>query len=181
MIELNYNLEEIVYFCEEDKKLKTEVFKDVPGYEELYQVSDLGRVKNKLRNKILKQNDIRSGYRSLKFKQKNIRVHILVAITFLNHIPCGFNIVVDHKDDNKLNNKASNLQLLTNRQNSTKKINNKTGYIGVNKQSDNVFIASIRDNGNKIYLGCFNTALLAHKAYAEKRKEIESRNLHKQL
>lgn len=177
----NYDLKEIVYFCEYHNEYRTEVFKDIPNYEGMYQVSDLGRVKNKLRNKILKCNDLRSGYPSLKLKQKNFRVHILVAITFLKHKPCGFKIVVDHKDDNKLNNKASNLQLLSNRQNSTKKINNKTGYLGVYKQSENLFRATIRDKGNQIYLGCFNTALLAHKEYAKKRKEIEFRDLHKQL
>lgn len=63
-INKNYDLKEIVYFCEYDKVYKTEIFKDVPGYEELYQVSDLGRVRSfKGKNpKILVNKIDRKGY-----------------------------------------------------------------------------------------------------------------------
>ena len=41
-----FTQESIVYFCEIDKIQKTEIWKDVKGYECLYQVSDLGRIKS---------------------------------------------------------------------------------------------------------------------------------------
>ena len=99
-------------------------------------------------------------------------------MTFLNHVPCKFKIVVDHIDNNKLNNNLNNLQLLTNRENSTKDSFNKCGYLGVSK-SNKKFKASIRINGVAIYLGSFDTAKLAHEKYKSARIKHEINNLHK--
>ena len=135
MIELNYNLEPIIYFCEEDKIFKTEVFKDVPDYIGKYQISDIGRLKSLRRKvrtgkiayrfldeKILKPQLRRDGYLySILTKPfRNYSIHQLVAICFLGHEICGFEIVVDHKNNNKLDNRAINMQLVSNRVNSTK-------------------------------------------------------------
>jgi len=126
-----------------------EVWKDVLGFEGFYKVSNLGNVKGCKR--VVKN---KNGYRTIhekhskKFlvngyyavnlcngsKTKQFRVHKLVAIAFLNHTPCKFKIVVDHKDNNPLNNVADNLQLITNRENSVKdkdKSNTSSKYIGV--------------------------------------------------
>ena len=43
----------------------------------------------------------------------NIPVHRVMAYTFLNHKPKGFKIVVDHINNNKLDNSVKNLQLIT--------------------------------------------------------------------
>lgn len=46
-------------------------------------------------------------------------VHVLMAITFLGHVPGG-NIIVDHISNNKLNNNLSNIQLVTQQYNLNK-------------------------------------------------------------
>ena len=39
-----------------------EIYKDIPGYEGLYQISNLGNVKSLKRNKILAKNNNGNGY-----------------------------------------------------------------------------------------------------------------------
>jgi len=51
---------------------------------------------------------------------KEYRIHQLVAMHFLNHIPNNHRLVIDHIDENKLNNNVNNLQIVTNHQNLTK-------------------------------------------------------------
>jgi len=59
------------------------------------------------------------GYKIICIK-KEYRVHQLVAMHFLNHIPNKHTFVIDHIDGNKLNNNVNNLQIITNHQNLTK-------------------------------------------------------------
>lgn len=81
------------------------------GYEGLYQVSNLGRVKN-TNNQIRKSYKRPDGYVSIVLckngKVTNHRVHRLVAKAF---IPNPDNLLeINHKDENKTNNEASNLE-----------------------------------------------------------------------
>jgi len=46
-------------------------------------------------------------------------------MAFLNHTPCGHKLIVDHINENKLDNRVENLQLITNKQNVIKSIKNK--------------------------------------------------------
>lgn len=96
-----------------------EIWKDIKDYEGLYQISNYGRVKSlsnsqKRKEKILKP-EIRTGYYSINLckngNQKNTRIHRLVAEAF---IPNPDNLLcVNHKDENKLNNKVENLEWCT--------------------------------------------------------------------
>lgn len=112
-----------------------EIWKDVIGYEGYYQVSNLGNIKslgnNKTRKeKILNPRICNAGYfyvnLSLNGKAASKKIHQLVATAFLNHVPCGHKLVVNHKDFNKLNNIIDNLEIVTSRENTihykTKKI-----------------------------------------------------------
>jgi len=169
-----------------------EIWKDIPDYEGRYQVSNIGNVKSLERTanhiggirrvsaKELTKVMFRDGYYYvfLSSPRMQVGVHQLIAMAFLNHKRCGFEVVVDHKDNNKTNNVLSNLQLTTNRHNSTKDVSNKTGFLGVTKQRRK-FKATIRHNGKSVYLGMFKTAELAHEGYLQARRKIETDNLHK--
>lgn len=96
-----------------------EVWKDVVGYEGLYQVSDKGRVKRKKDNYIFKQSTY-FGYKkvflSKNNKRKLISVHRLVYEAFVGKIPEKTNntyMVINHKDENRSNNNLENLEMIT--------------------------------------------------------------------
>lgn len=97
-----------------------EVWKDIPGYEGLYQVSNLGRVKSLRFNKekILKQSFIK-GYYDIKLAKnkvgKRFSIHRLVYMTFKGPIPEG--LQVNHINEIKSDNRPENLNLLTPKEN----------------------------------------------------------------
>jgi len=108
-----------------------EVWKDVPGFEPFYQVSNLGRVKSKDRwspingglrffaGKMMKLSLNHYGYLHVSFtingKGKCINAHQLVAWAFFGEQLPG--IQVNHIDGNKQNNSINNLEYVTNSQN----------------------------------------------------------------
>lgn len=161
-----------------------EIWKDIPEYEGYYQVSNLGRVKNLkrfvkakskatrlIKERILKANIDSTTYLAVMLskdgKKKTFKVHQLVAMAFLNHTPCGHKIVVDHIDNDKLNNRVDNLQITTNRYNCSKDVKNKTSkYTGVSwEKRTNKWFAGIKLNRKTKFLGRFNTEIEASKAY----------------
>lgn len=165
-----------------------EVWKDIPEYEGLYQVSNLGNVRGldrldswgrKLKGKVLKEAITSPKYfgvgLSKNGKSKTITVHSLVAYAFLNHKPCGFKLVVNHIDTNPENNKLYNLEVITQRENSNlKHIKSSSKYVGVcwnkkiKKWQSNIVI-----NGKLKYLGLFTDELEAAQAYQNELNKIK--------
>ena len=101
-----------------------EHWKDVPGYEGVYQVSDTGRVKSLERidrinhvhpENILKNKVEKLGYQRVHLSKNGnaeyLAVHRLVAQAFV-HKENGCDIV-NHLDNNPSNNEASNLEWTT--------------------------------------------------------------------
>jgi hypothetical protein len=157
-----------------------EIWRDIPNYEGKYQVSNLGRVKSFCRSKeIIKTKYIdTTGYYVVSICQNNkcipYKIHQLVAIAFLNHKPCGFNLVVDHINNDKLDNRLENLQIVTNRYNTSKDKSNKTSnYTGVCwEDSRNKWKVSMVINGKNKHLGRFSSEHEAYLAYQNKLKEL---------
>ncbi len=158
-----------------------EIWKEIKGYEGFYLVSNLGRVKtlHGKKERILKDRFAR-GYLivflSNKNKKENKYIHIIVAENFLNHKPCGYERVVDHINGDKLDNRASNLQIVSHRENLTlgylrKKTSSK--YTGVCwDKSRKKWISNIYINGFHKFLGRFNNEEEAHNAYQKALKSI---------
>jgi len=120
-----------------------EVWKDVVGWEEFYQISNFGRVKVKQRimhydknvgrgvekktvnEKIRKQKfNKHTGYMMVglngKGKSKNMTVHSMVAKAFIKKYKAegiGKGLCTNHKDGDKLNNNLENLEVVTVKEN----------------------------------------------------------------
>lgn len=96
----------------------TEVWKPVAGYEGLYEISNLGKVKNR-HGKNLKIPLSHTGYPRIELwkngKMKHFYVHRLVALAFVDN-PEGLP-QVNHKDENKKNNRSDNLEWCTQSEN----------------------------------------------------------------
>ena len=112
--------------------MEKEIWKDIEGYVGLYQVSNLGRVrsldrtivykegkKHFYKGQILKQCRNKKGYLRVPLSTNDMRktviVHRLVATAF---IPNPLSLPqVNHKDGNKANNSALNLEWVTGSEN----------------------------------------------------------------
>lgn len=112
--------------------MEKEIYKDIPGYEGLYQVSNLGNIKSlervyySGRNKairkvqkeiILKTRLDRDGYLVTGLSKDGIqsycRVHRLVALVFIENDDPVNKTQVNHIDEDKTNNKVDNLEWCT--------------------------------------------------------------------
>ena len=112
--------------------MEKEIWRDIPDYENLYKVSNLGRIKSltrlvrvkngmrTIKGQILKDKINKlTGYHQIQLsrngKKSYFFVHRLVYMAFNGEIPEG--IQVNHIDENKNNNSLSNLNLMTPKQN----------------------------------------------------------------
>jgi hypothetical protein len=169
-----------------------EVWKDVPDFEGYYQVSNVGNVKSLsrtilgknntptlLKEKLLKFSTSTNGYYQVilckNSDRKIFKVHSLVAICFLNHVPDGtHNIVVDHINEIKTDNSIENLRLIGHRENVSRSIKDSTStYVGVSwSKNAKKWISQITIEGNTKYLGLFDNEEDANKKYLETLKDL---------
>lgn len=131
------------------ESLPNEEWRDIVGYEGLYQVSNLGRVKSLERlvasprgliehiitERILSIKVHKFGYLEVslhsKGKSKTYKVHRLVALSFIPN-PNGL-LEINHKDENKSNNIVDNLEWCTAKYNANYGNRNKKSSIGRSK------------------------------------------------
>jgi NUMOD4 motif/HNH endonuclease len=129
--------------------MATEIFKDIPNYKGIYQISNLGRVKSMYKlvirsvsgnfikkELILKPFISTTGYLIIKLRKDNInthfKIHRLTALLFIDNpkkLP-----EVNHINRNKLDNSLQNLEWVTARENSCHKVSEtekSSSYVGV--------------------------------------------------
>lgn len=154
----NNNLEKLNFEMEEK-----EIWRDVVGYEGLYQVSNYGNVKSLSREvnngngtyftkeKILKPMENHKGYLGVEIQDKWHFIHRIVATTFIENPENKPQ--VNHIDCDKKNNRVENLEWCTNSENQIHAYKN-----GLNVRSDNagrskqkIMQLDMNDNLIKIY------------------------------
>lgn len=96
-----------------------EMWEPVAGYEGRYEVSSFGRVRNARTHRTLSQRANHNGYMRVRLSapKRNWRVHHLVALAFFGEPPgqVGSGVgewTVHHKDEDRTNNRADNLEWL---------------------------------------------------------------------
>lgn len=157
-------------------KEEEEVWKDVVGFEGLYKVSNLGRVKSLDRWLVYKDGRRRfykgrvlnpvidtHGYETFQLgRKKHAKTHRLVALQFVhNPNPSEYN-VINHKDENRRNNKYSNLEWCT------QKYNMK--YSNIHQKNRNATsIPIIQIDGNGIAVNRFSSLREAERYGLNKR------------
>ena len=169
-----------------------EIWKDVPEFEGYYQVSNLGNVKSLsrtilgrgkhntlLKERILKFSTSTNGYYQVILQKEGFKkiykVHSLVAICFLNHTPDGtHNVVIDHINEVKTDNRLENLRLIGHRENVSRSMKNNTStYVGVSwSKNAKKWISQITIEGKTKYLGLFDNEEDANKKYLETLKDL---------
>lgn len=154
-----------------------EIWKDVVGYENVYEVSDLGRVRSLSYNKTGKVKlfspCMRMGYPSVSLskngKKKHKTIHSLVVESFIDSDYKIKGLIVNHKNFKRDDNRLTNLEVITNRENTNlKHIEHSSKYTGVcwNKR-ENKWESRITFNGSQKYLGKFKSEDEASLYYEE--------------
>ena len=131
-----------------------EIYKTIDGYENLYEISNLGNVKNIKTKKIIKNILSNIGYYRVGLckdgKCKLKLVHVLIAQAFITN-PLN-KPTVDHIDQIKTNNNLNNLRWVTrseNGMNSDIQSNNISGHRGVSYNiRDKRWTAQLKKNEN---------------------------------
>ncbi len=160
--------------------MNTEIWKDVVGYKNLYQVSNLGRVKSIPRNgtiktdRYLKPRDNGKGYMQVSLRNGNVKtkyVHIIVAEAFLDYTANKGVVCVDHINSIKDDNKLDNLRVITPRENVSRYNRSNTNVTGVYKVRER-YRAIISVKNTRYDLGYFDNVESARLSYELKLKEI---------
>lgn len=168
-----------------------EVWKSIKDYPN-YEISNLGNVKSLKRiklnkgkypfiinEKILKKATDAYGYYHVRLSNNSIvktcKIHQLVSEAFLNHIPCGYKLVVNHINFIKTDNRIENLELITVRENTNRKhLKSNSKYTGVSwSKSNKKWQSQIFINGKNIHLGFYDNEIKAHLAYINKLNDIQ--------
>ena len=165
-----------------------EIWKDIVGYEGLYQVSNMGKVKRlagwKCKKERVLQQPVKNGYYYATLSKNGVRhkvyFHQLVMYTFKGKST----LQIDHIDGNKQNNKISNLEFVTHRENAQRYFSTKKHssiYCGVRYRPEkkSPWIAEIRIGKKSKHLGSYKTEIEASNSYKSALKNITNEHNNK--
>lgn len=175
--------------------LDGEQWRPVVGYDDLYEVSNLARIKRlsapvphpvcgyiRRKERIVKQHKKKDGYWKAILSKNGIHetpsVHLVVWDAWGDESRHKPGYVIDHDDNNKDNNGISNLKLITQRLNASKDRRRKhSKYLGASKHSSNAkcWEANIFMDGKKKRLGLFYTEEEAAAAYQSALQKFENK------
>lgn len=191
-VNLELDPKKILFAPDNNGVIQYEEWKYIPGWEGYYQASSFGRIKSVQREIKRKNHYIRvsekiisiyistTDYFHASFKKDDLRtnkqVHQLVAMAFFNHKPKETKNVVDHIDNIKTNNFVWNLQVITNRHNSSKDKKGYTSkYVGVSWHTKREkWRSAIYHNGKETHLGFFTNEKEAAEYYQNALKAIRN-------
>lgn len=159
----------------------TEIWKDIPNFEGLYQVSNLGRIKKLavtnldtlnrsyyLPEKISKQHLRDKRYPAIHLTKNKtqhfFRVHTLVMLAFVGES----DMCVDHIDNNSQNNHLTNLRYISHRRNilyGKRDQKRKHKYPGIWVKPNGNYGAVMQLKGKTKHLGTFKDPKEASEAY----------------
>lgn len=170
-----------------------EVWLPIKGFEGLYEISSLGRVKSLpnlkrgrkgaspyMTKERIRSCGLKSRYHVVDLYRRDgsylfITVHRLVATHFIDN-PLN-HPYINHIDEDCRNNRVDNLEWVSNRENVSRRIVNTpiryrgskpSKYIGVSwKKQHKAWIANISVNNRQVYLGQFKSEIEAANAYQE--------------
>jgi hypothetical protein len=165
------------------KDMPNEIWVNAAKTNAHYQVSNLGRIKSVKRTIVMKNGAFRPisekilrlknncGYLYANIYGKWIPVHRIVLSSFLNES----NLVVDHLNEIKSDNRLENLEWVTVSENNSRakdKTKTTSKYTGVSKKNNykKCWYAGFKHKGFVVHLGVFDTEEKAYQAYTIGRK-----------
>ena len=161
--------------------MENEIWKDIPGYEGLYQASNLGRILSLkfAKTRILRLRKNNYGYFLVTLrncnKSKTFSVHRLVLLAFVGKS----DLVVDHINEIKTDNRLCNLEYVTYEENAERYCRKRrvlpkgVSYSKTRKK----YLAYYRSNRKQISIGWFTNKEEAGKAAKEARERRDENAL----
>jgi hypothetical protein len=150
-----------------------EVVKQIENFPNYY-ISNYGNIFSVTINTLKKlqpRPSAQKGYLAVVLYKNGIKhqkyIHHLVAHAFRGYKPSNRKIVIDHKDENHLNNYIENIQIITQRQNISKSKKHQTKLPTGVYNSGKKYKSYITIDGYRQYLGTFQNQFQAKRAYDE--------------
>jgi len=151
------------------------MWKKVPMLDNKYEVSDTGDLRRCVDGLVLSKRSQKEGYIRYRIGvqggKRDYFAHVLVADAFIGPKPHKW--VIDHINTDRSDNRLSNIEYVTHRENVVrgqlckKRSNRSSRYVGVTVSPKGGIVARKCVNGKHHHIGSFKTEEDAHQAYLD--------------